>query len=73
MNTHLYEVFRIPGKFLADQTEEKMPTLFPADDWGLNEARRYANLKLNDPSNISSEIDGVRRYYSTFVVREKCS
>jgi hypothetical protein len=72
MNTHtpLYEVFRVPGKFLVDQTEEKMPTLFPGDEWGLNEARRYADSKLNEPSNISSEDDGVRWYFSTFVVRK---
>jgi hypothetical protein len=69
-DTHRYEVFRIPGKFLKDQNEEKMPTSFPSDDWGLNEASKYAALKLNDRSNISCEIDGVRRYYANYVIRK---
>jgi hypothetical protein len=69
-DTHRYEVFRIPGKFLKNQNEEKMPTSFPADDWGFNEASKYAALKLNDPSNISSEINGVRRYFSTYAIRK---
>jgi hypothetical protein len=69
-DTHRYEVFRVPGKFLKDQNEEKMPTSFPADDWGLNEAIKYADLKANHYTNISSDIDGVRRYYSTYVIRE---
>jgi hypothetical protein len=69
-DTHRYEVFRIPGKFLKNQNEEKMPTSFPADEWEFNEASEYADLKLNQPSNISSEIDGVRRYFSTYAIRK---
>jgi hypothetical protein len=69
-HTYRYEVFRIPGKFLKNQAEEKMPTSFPADDWGFNEASKYAALKLNDRSNISCEIDGDRRYYANYVIRK---
>ena len=67
-NTTIYEVFRIPGKFLKNKTEEKMPRSFQADCF--SDAKNYAEIKQNAASNISSEIDGVRRYYSTFVVRE---
>ena len=66
-NTAVYEVFRIPGKFLKNKTEEKMPMSFQADCFG--DAKNYAEIKQNAASNISSEIDGVRSYYSTFVIR----
>jgi hypothetical protein len=67
-NTTIYEVFRIPGKFLKNKTEEKMPTTFPADC--IKDAKNYAEIKQNAASNIISVIDGVRTYYSTFVIRE---
>jgi hypothetical protein len=57
-HTYRYEVFRIPGKFLKNQAEEKM------------QASKYAALKLNHHSNISCEIDGDRRYYANYVIRK---
>lgn len=68
-NTTIYEVFRIPGKFLKNKTEEKMPTSFQADC--IRDAENYAEIKQNAASNIITVIDGVRSYYSTFVIRER--
>lgn len=66
-NTTVYEVFRIPGKFLKNKTEEKMPTSFQADCHG--DAENYAETKQNAASNVITVIDGVKSYYSTFVIR----
>ena len=62
-----FEVWRIPGKVLKDQREEKMPTGFTEDC--LSDAHQYASQKQNDPANVICEIDGRRSYYSRFVVR----
>jgi hypothetical protein len=67
-NDTCYEVFRIPGKFLKNKTEEKMPTSFQANCF--RDAENYAEIKQNAASNIINEIDGVKSYYSTFVIRE---
>ena len=63
----IYEVFRIAGKFLKNKTEEKMPTSFRADC--IRDAENYVEIKQNAASNIITEIDGVKSYYSTFVIR----
>ena len=68
-NDTCYEVFRIPGEFLKNKTEEKMPTSFQAECF--SDAKNYAEIKQNTSSNIISEINGVRSYYSTFVIRER--
>jgi len=67
-NTTIYEVFRVPGKCLKNKSEEKMPTSFQANCF--RDAENYAEIKQNAASNIISEDDGVRTYYSTFVIRE---
>ena len=62
-----YEVFRVPGKFLKNQAEEKMPTSFQPDCFG--DAKQYAETKQNSANNVICTIDEVRSYYSTFVIR----
>jgi hypothetical protein len=69
MNNTIYEVFRIPGKFLKNQSEEKMPTSFQHDC--LIYAENYVENKQNAASNIVCNIDGVKTYYSKFVIRPR--